>query len=214
MKFSKGQGISLFAALIVFGIFNTIVFLAGVPNTVAFWLGYFFAFFGLVTIALTLMLYFGKSVKEDKFLSLPPVKVAWTYFILQTALSIWEIVYFPYPYLLALTINLVVGVVFAIIILSLYAAAEKIDKAEQFTAEKVLFIKELKLKLDCAEVNDPELEKNIKELAEEIRFSDQMSHSKLAEIEGELDETVDMIVESIEDTEKAAALCDKASKLL
>ena len=105
MKISKGQGMSLFSAIAIFGIFNTVVFLAPLAHTIVFWLGYFFALFALITIALTLVLYFGKPVKEDKFLSLPAVKVSWTYFVLQTALSVWEMISFPLPYLLALIIN-------------------------------------------------------------------------------------------------------------
>lgn len=214
MKISKGQGMSLFSAIAIFGIFNTVVFLAPLAHTVVFWLGYFFALFALVTMALTLVLYFGKPVKEDKFLSLPAVKASWTYFVLQTALSVWEMIAFPLPYLPALIINLVVGAIFAIVVLSLYAAAGKIDKSEQYTAEKVIFIKQLKLKLESIETDDVDLTKKIKDLAEDVRFSDQMSHSKLAEIESELEATVDALVESASDIENASALCNKAAKLL
>ena len=214
MKLSKGQGMSLFAAFILFGIFNVVVFLAPLAHTVVFWLGYFFALFALATITLTLILYFGKPVQEEKFLSLPAVKVAWTYFVLQTALSAWEMVAFPLSYLPALIINLVLGAVFAIIILALYAAAGKIDKSEQFTAEKVIFIKQLKLKLDSIEADDINLEKKIKELAEDVRFSDQMSHSKLAEIESELDSVIDELVDNASNTEEALVLCAKVAKLL
>ena len=214
MKLSKGQGMSLFAAFILFGIFNVVVFLAPLAHTVVFWLGYFFALFALATITLTLILYFGKPVQEEKFLSLPAVKVAWTYFVLQTALSVWEMVAFPLPYLPVLIINLVLGAVFAIIILALYAASGKIDKSEQFTAEKVIFIKQLKLKLDSIETDDINLEKKIKELAEDVRFSDQMSHSKLAEIESELDSAIDELADTASNTEEALVLCAKAAKLL
>ncbi|MDD6094768.1 MAG: DUF6273 domain-containing protein [Clostridia bacterium] len=214
MKLSKGQGISLFASLILFGIFNTVVFLAPLAHTVVFWLGYFFALFALITISLTLILYFGKPVKEDKFLNLPAVKVAWIYFILQTGLSVWEMIAFPLSYLPTLIINLVVGAVFSIIILSLYAASGRIDKSEQFTAEKVIFIKQLKLKLDSIETDNTELAKKIKELAEDVRFSDPMSHSKLAETERELNTAVDTLVAGASDAENAMALCSEVARLL
>ena len=214
MKLSKGQGISIFAALILFGLFNTVVFLASLAHTVVFWLGYFFALFALITIALTLVLYFNKQIKEDKFLNVPAVKVAWTYFVLQTALSVWEMIAFPLPYIAALIINLVLGAVFAIIILSLYAASNKIDKIEQFTAEKVIFIKQLKIKLDSIETDDADLAKKIKELSEKVRYSDPMSHSKLAQIESELSIVVDLIDTNISDTKNAMELCAKAEKLL
>ena len=214
MKLSKGQGMSLFAAFILFGIFNVVVFLAPLAHTVVFWLGYFFALFALATIVLTLGLYFGKPVPEEKFLSLPAVKVAWTYFVLQTALSIWEMVAFPLPYLPALIINLVLGAVFAIIILALYAAAGKIDKSEQFTAEKVVFVKQLKLQVDSIETENAELEKALKELSENIRFSDPMSHSKLKDIEDSLVAAVDELENNATDVDKALSLCAQVEKLL
>lgn len=214
MKLSKGQGMSLFSAFILFGIFNVVVFLAPLAHTVVFWLGYFFALFALATIVLTLVLYFGKPVPEDKFLSLPAVKVAWTYFVLQTVLSVWEMVAFPLPYLPALIINLVLGAVFAIIILALYAAAGKIDKSEQFTAEKVVFVKQLKLQVDSIETENAELAQVLKELSENIRFSDPMSHSKLKDIEDSLVAAVDELENNASDVDKALSLCAQVEKLL
>lgn len=214
MKLSKGQGISLFSVIIIFGIFNTVVFLAPLAHTVVFWLGNFFALFALITIGLTLVLYFRNSVKEEKFLSLPAVKTAWTYFVLQTALSLWEMIAFPYPYLVALIGNLVLGAIFSIIILSLYATSSRIDNAEQFTAEKVIFVKQLKLRLDSIETENIELSKRIKELSEDVHYSDAMSHSKLKDIEDNLADVVDDLAENISDTEKAFDLCNQAAKLL
>lgn len=214
MKLSKGQGISLFTAIIIFGIFNTIVFLAPLAHTVNFWLGYFFALFALITIALTLVLYFGKPVKEEKFLSLPAVKVAWTYFVLQTALSVWEMISFPLPYLPSLIINLVLGGIFSVIILALHAASSKINKSEEYTAEKVVFIKQLKLRVDLIETDNVELAKKIKELSEDVRYSDPMSHSKLVDIENSLARVIDELTDSINDAPKALDLCHQASKML
>ena len=214
MKLSKGQGMSLFAAFILFGIFNVVVFLAPLAHTVVFWLGYFFALFALATIVSTLVLYFGKPVPEHKFLSLPAVKVAWTYFVVQTALSVWEMTAFPLPYLPALIINLVLGAVFAMIILALYAAADKIDKSERFTAEKTVFVKQLKLQVDSIETENAALAKALRELSENIRFSDPMSHSKLRDIEDSLFAAVDELENNASDVDGALRLCAQVEKLL
>lgn len=214
MKLSKGMGVSLCSALALFGIFNVAAFLLPLTHTVSFWLGYFFALFALAAMVLTLAMYFGKPVKEDKFLALPSVKVAWIYFVFQTGLSVWEMIAFPFTYTVALIANLVLGVIFSILILALFASAEKIDKSEQFTAEKVLFIKQLKLKVESLDVDDAELNKKLKELSEDIRFSDPMSHSKLEDIETELMASVDELEENISDVDKAKALCVQVAKLL
>ena len=214
MKISKGQGVSLFASIVIFGVLSTVVFLTPLAHTITFWLGYFFAAFALIAMALVLMLYFAKPVKEEKFLSLPAVKTVWTYFVLQTALSIWEMISFPLPYMTALIINLVLGTVFSIIVLSLFAASSRIDNAEQYTAEKVIFIKQIKNRLESIDTNDIDLAKRIKELAEDVRFSDPMSHSRLANIEDTLFGVVDELAENVNDTETAFSLCDQAAKLL
>ena len=214
MKLSKGQGISLFAGIVLFAVLTTVVFLAPLSHTTVFWLGYFFALFALMTMVLTVLLYFGKKVKKEKFLSLPSVKAAWVYFVFQTAVSVWEMISFPLPYLAALLINLALGVIFAVLILCLYGASQRIDADEQHTAEKVLFIKQLKLRLDSIDTQQAELAAKIKELAEDVRFSDPMSHSKLEAVEGELADVIDELVDNAADVEKALPLCAQAAKLL
>ena len=214
MKLSKGQGISLFTGIVLFAIITTIVFLAPLPHTIVFWMGYFFALFALATMVITFLLYFGKLVKEEKFLSLPAIKVTWTYFILQMAISIWEMISFPLSYLPALIINLVLSVIFAVLILCLYGASRRIDGNEQYVAEKVSFIKQLKLRLDSVDTNDAELSAKIEELAEDIRFSDQMSHSKLQAVESELADVIDELADNVTDVENALLLCTQAAKLL
>lgn len=214
MRLSKGQGISLFAAFILFGIFNVFAFLAPLAHTVVFWLGYFFALFALVTITLTLVLHFGKPVPEDKFLSLPSVKVAWVYFVLQTVLSVCEMVAFPLSYTPVLSVNLVLAAVFVIVILAIYAAASKIDQSEQFTAEKTAFLKQLILQVDSIETDNTELAKKLKDLSENIRLSDPMSHSKLKDIEDSLVTAVDDLENIASDADSALRLCAQVEKLL
>ena len=214
MKLSKGQGISFFASTIIFGIFSLIIFLTPLEHTIIFWLGFFFALFAFIAITTVMVLYFDKSTKEDKFLNLPVVRVAWTYLILQMAISVWEMIGFTMPYLVALIINLTIGAVFSILILCLYATAQKIDNAEQYITEKVIYIKQLRIRLDTIETSEPELAKKIKRLSEDIRFSDQMSHSKLESIETSLSEVIDEIADNTENVDKALALCDQAAKLM
>lgn len=210
---NKGKGLSLLAAILMFGAFSVIVFLLPLAHTSIFWLGYLFEGFATLSMGLTLMLYAGKRAKEDRFLALPGVKAAWTYFVLQTAASAWEIFGFPFAYTAALILNLGLGVVFTLLILILAAAAERIDTAEQQTTEKVLFIKKAKLNVDNIETEDPTLAKQLAELSESIRFSDPMSHSQLAEIEEALLQTIEKLAVA-EETEKKISLCKDAQKLL
>ena len=140
MKLSKGQGLSIFVSAVLFGVFSIIVFLAPLPHTVSFWLGYFFALFALFTLEVTAVILFGKNVKEEKFLHLPAVRTAWGYFVLQTALSVWQMTS-PVAYMTALILDLVIAAVFVILIMFLFVTAHRIDRSDAHTAKKVLFIK-------------------------------------------------------------------------
>lgn len=214
MKLSKGQGISLFASIVIFGIFTVISFVAPIAHGVVFLMAYLFEVLALVTLCSALVMFFGKLTKEDKFLSLPSVKIAWAYFVLQTLLSIYEMVMLPFTYFVVLFINIIVALIFIILMLAVYAASQKIDDSEQKVAQKVIYIKQLKIQLDSLETDNADLDKKIKQLSEDIRYSDPMSHSNLYEIESSLSDVVSEIVDSVADADKAISLCAQASKLL
>ncbi len=214
MKLSKGQGISLFASIVIFGIFTVIGFVAPIAHGVVFYMAYLFEVLALATLCSALVMFFGKLTKEDKFLSLPSVKIAWGYFVLQTILSVYEMLALPFTYFTALLINVIVALIFIILMLAVYAASQKIDDSEQKVLQKVIYIKQLKIQLDSLETDNAGLDKKIKQLCEDIRYSDPMSHSALYEIESTLSEVVGDIVDNVADADKAGSLCDQASKLL
>lgn len=211
---NKGTGLSIFAAILLFGVFSVFVFLLPIPKAPIFWLGYSFLFFALLTVTAALGIYSSKRAKEDRFLAVPSLKAAWTYFILQAVLSCWEIFAFTLPFLAAVGINLGLGVVFAILIPLLSASAQRIDKAEQQTAEKVLFIKRLKMMVDAIQATDLTLRGRLRTLSENIRFSDPLSHSNLRDIEGELMQTIGLLAQNAKDPAAAEPLLNEAERLL
>ncbi len=213
MKLSKSQGISFFASFILFAAFSVVVFLLKVPHGVMFWLGYLFGVFAMIVLCSSLFFFFTKKIKEEISLNTPVVVATWVYFIVQMYFSGWEIISFPYDYIPALVINLSLGLVFSIIILSLSAYAEKVGKSEQRVSEKVFFIKMLKNEVDEIETDDERLKEKLRSLSEEIRYSDPMSHSKLSEIENRIKTMVDGLAKFI-NHEKAGLIIDETSKLL
>ncbi len=214
MKLSKGQGISLFASIVIFGIFTVISFVAPILHGVVFLMAYLFEVLALATLCSALVMFFGKLTREDKFLSLPSVKIAWGYFILQTILSVFEMVLLPFTYFVVLAVNVVIALVFIFLMLASFAASQKIDDSEQKVLQKVIYIKQLKIQLDSIETENEELSKKVKQLSEDIRYSDPMSHSGLYDVESSLADVVSEIVDSVNDADKAIALCNQASKLL
>ena len=69
---NKGTGLSIFAAILLFGVFSVFVFLLPIPKAPIFWLGYSFLFFALLTVTAALGIYSSKRAKEDRFWLSPP----------------------------------------------------------------------------------------------------------------------------------------------
>lgn len=214
MKLSKGQGISFFASIVLFTIFSIVFFLMPLNHTIEFWLGYFFAVYATGAMFVSLFTFFNKDTKEGKALSLPTVVSTWIYFILQMSISAWEMTTFNKGYLVAIVINLILGLVFLIIMLSTSAAAKKIDINEQHVKEKILFNKQLMNQLAGIVSSNEELMAKINTLVEDLKYSDPMSHSQLKMLENEIADKVDKLEEIINDSEKANELCDEIKKLI
>lgn len=214
MKLSKGQGICCFVAVILFGIFTTVSFLLPLEHTASFWLGYFFALLALVILLLSLLFFFEKSVKEDRALNIPLIVTAWLYLVIQAGLSFKEMTIFPAGYTAAVGINLILALLFTVIILSIAAVSSKIAKREEIVREKVSYIRDMRSQLERISTDDSDLKTTLKKLAEDVRYSDPMSHSQLSTLEEELKSKVEELTNSTSDIDKSMTICTDIVNLL
>lgn len=214
MGFNKNKGISIVIAIILFVGFSLGVFLAPIQHNLIFWLGY--SFFALATTIVTAMFVFlfNSQDESEMFFKLSHVKFAWAYFVAQAALSVWEIFFFTFNYFVALMLNCGITAFFLILILLVHAGTQSISKKEQKTAEKVLFIRTLKGKVDLIDSRNGDIQSKIKELSEIIRFSDPMSHSQLNELEIQILEKVYLLEENIGNEDEAEKIITEIEKQL
>lgn len=186
MGFNRRKGISAVAAIMILVVLSVVVFLAPIYRGVTFWLGYSFAILATLLTACTFMFVSDAENRSQTFLRTSVGAAAWIYFVIQMAVSIAQIVSFFTPYIIALIVNSVITIIFVIILLSTKLAAEEIERQDIETAKKVEYIKELQLVLSTVKSDDSELARKIERLREDVKFSDPMSHSELAEAEGEI----------------------------
>lgn len=214
MTFNKNKGVSVVAAMILLVVFSAIAFLVPVQHNLIFWLGYSFAVFATILLSAMFVFLFDSKDNEERFFKLAHVKLAWVYFVIQIALSIWQMFFYSQGYFLALILDCIVTAVFLIIILVVHAGTQTIDKKEQKTAQKVLFIRELQNKVSLISSNESDVSKRLKDLAETIRFSDPMSHSRLFELEEEILQNISLLEKCVGIKEEAEELLDKIEKQL
>lgn len=214
MGFNKNKGISIVIAIILFAVFSLGVFLAPISHNLIFWLGY--SFFALATALVTAMFVFlfNSQDESEMFFKLSHVKLAWAYFVVQAALSVWEIFFFTFNYFVALMLNCGITAIFLILILLVHAGTHNISKKEQKTDKKVLFVRTLKCQVDLIDSENSDIQSKIKALSETIRFSDPMSHSQLNELETQILENIYLLEENIGNNDEAVKIITKIEKQL
>ncbi len=211
---SKAKGISLCLALVFFGVFSFVLYFVPLPHGLIFWLGYGFEAMAFVTLFSAILSLLGKSSNNQRFFALPTIKLAWSYLVLQTIASVWEMVAFPLPYWAAMTVNLVLATLFISLILITTAATDRIRKNEGETARKVFHIRSLSSRVALLQSDDATLSDRIKQLAEDIRMSDPMSHSQLGTVEQALLAGVTTLESSLTNPSQALSVCEQLTSLL
>lgn len=213
MGFTKNKGLSVIIALIILVVFSIMAFLLPVKHSVLFWLGYSFTIYATLFLLAIILITLNKPSLNDKFHGLPIVNLAWTYFIIQLVLSIWQITGFEAPYTYAIIANTTLAAIFIILTILTYAAGTEILRIEKKVDEKIFFIQNLQTDIELLSSNDKNLSKALKNLSETVRFSDPMSHSQLSAVENIIIEKTDLLQKTIANVDISLTLCDEIQKL-
>ena len=214
MGFNRRKGISAVAAIMVLVLLTVVVFLAPIYRGVTFWLGYSFAVLATILTACTFIFVSDAENRSKTFLRLSIGTVAWIYFVIQMIVSIEQIGDYFIPYLTALITDCVITFAFIILLLSTRIATEEIDRQEAEVAKKVDYINELYSSLTFIKTDDADLKQKIARLAEDVKFSDPMSHSDLSETEAEMLAKTNELKASISDHEKSIKIVEDIKDML
>jgi len=202
------------------GLVNLIVFLTidqARLETTAFWVAWGFATPWTLLSALVLHLWAGKKQGEE-VLRMP---VAYYLCAIFGVLYLVVGLIFMYANIETLTaliiIEAIITVIYLIAVMYSMNTTDSIAKEEKVTKQKVFFIRMLASNVNtCLPMaTDETVRAQLETLADNIRFSDPMSHQALAVIEGELANTIDEITLKLTDgNQDVSALIKKAEMQL
>lgn len=204
MGFNKNKGLSAVITIIILAVVNIVAFLMPILHTFTFWLGYGFATLATVLMLAVVFFLFDSDNSYKSFLRLSLTKIAWIYYVIQIAVSMCQILDVAMPYLSALIINCCITGLFLIFVLSSHVAVESIEKQEEEIQQKVLFLQNIQVMLNSISTTDVELSVKIKNLIDDFKYSDPMSHSMLSEMEKQIESKVIMLKADIADIDKAS----------
>lgn len=207
------KAMSYLALAIGFGLMNVIVFAVPTLKTVTFWIAYGFSVvaFGL-QIGIWQFAFSHSGSLKSKALGIPVVHVGLIYLAAQlvalvvfTALPLIDswVALVACAVLLALTGISIVGTEFG---------KQEINRIDNQIQGKVFFIKSLQVdaELLVQQETDPETKTALEKLAEQIRYSDPMSHQALAGLENQIADKLS----ALKTAEDKATLINELDSLL
>lgn len=174
---------------ILFVLVSVIAFVLPTEKTSTFWLAYAFT---AVAFAAQIPIWksdFGKEkMLKSKFLGFPVVHIGVVYAVLQ-AIAFAVFLFVPTaPVWIAVVVCVLIAGLSSVCMISADAGRSEIERVEAKVQGKVFYIKSLQadVELLANQEPDPETKAALTQLAEKIRFSDPMSHEKLADLENKI----------------------------
>ena len=222
MKLTKNTKKGAVALLIVLVIFVLIAFLVPFPRSGVFWTGFIFGLIAILAQAPIWMIAFkGAESARSKFYGVPIARIGTIYLVVQLILSLaamflaWIPVIPAWPFIIVFLIILGVA---ALGTIAADVTREEIERQDVQIKRDVSKMRELQslgnsLANNC---KDESLSPALKNLAEELRYSDPVSSDATAEIEAELKRLLTELQAALldEDTAAAKSLCQQAQTTL
>lgn len=177
-----------------FVLLNVLAFVIPTQKTPTFWTAYVFT---VIAFALQFVLWYrsiGKTeTLKSKFLGIPIVHIGIVYLIVQL---IAFAIFMAAPTIPTWVALIVCAIIFAIAIVCCIAgqmAVQEIDRVEQKVKIKRFYIQSLQVDVEMlAEAEaDADTRVALKKLAEDIRYSDPMSHEMLGDLESRISAKVE-----------------------
>lgn len=203
--------------LIVFAIFNMLVFfLAGEKNNV-FWTSYAFMCIAFVVQITSMLLAFKSFEVESAFFGIPLASFSLYYFFAAMFTGAVFMVFQMAPFKLAFALQVIILAAFVIVAIISLMTRDMVQDVSDHVKESVVALKVLNVDVDSIydAVSYPALKSALRKLSETVKYSDPMSNDAVTEIEQQIMASVDelRIYCENEENEDALQMCKKIELL-
>lgn len=181
---------------VLFILLHVIAFAIPMEKSAAFWITYGFTFVAFIAQFIVWRIGFtGVISLNSKFLGIPLIYLATVYLAIQIVFFIVSIFATDLSPWIALIINALITGIFTMIILAVLLGRNTVDSVETRVKEKVYYIKSLQVDVEMLATReaDPKNKEALVKLAEQVRFSDPMSHDSLAGLEADISRHVSLL---------------------
>lgn len=206
--------------VVVYTIWNIIVFSLLNDKNAVFWWSYGFTSLGfLVSIIVTYTLFRKGETINDVFFGLPLFQITASYFIVQVIVgTVFIVLMHSVNIKVAIIVQIIVFAAYIVLALGSLLARNVITNTELNVKEKVLFMKLLDNDIIGlqGQANDPALKTRIINIHEMVKFSDPMTHPSLALVEQKISANVTRLKRCIRESnyQEAYVICDEVEGML
>ena len=199
MKKSSKMGYALLA--IAFALVSIVAFVVPTEKTSVFWVAYAFT-----VIAFALQIFVWKKTigssetLKSKFLGFPIIHIGFVYLLVQViAFAVFIATATFLPDWVPIVVCVLILGISAICLITTEIGKDEVVRVEQKVQKKVSAMKVLQVDVEmlASSEKDPETKKAFTKLAEKIRYSDPMSDDALIELEGRIEEQIQLLKNSV-----------------
>ena len=191
MKKNSTKGYVILGILLV--VVSVIAFAVPIQKTTAFWITYAFAAIAVVAQTVIWKAAFGRDdTLKSKLLGLPVLHISIVYLIVQLAAFAIYLFNPTLPTWSAAVVCVALGGISSVCMISADTGRSEIERVEDKVQKKTFYIRSLQADIEMLANAEPdtEVKAELLRLAEKIRFSDPMSHDRLADLENQITDKV------------------------
>lgn len=211
MKNNMNKKNGIMAALIyviLFAVFNLLVFVIFKVRTPVFWMSYAFMCLAFIVQIVSMILALKSLETETIFMGIPLASLSFYYFFAAIFAGAVFMVFQVAPFVLALVIQVLILAVYAVVAILAIMARDNTQQINDTVKENVAAIQTLKVEIEVLvpQVSDSALKNALKKVVETVKYSDPMSNSAVKDIENQIMQTVNELRVYIENNDNATAI--------
>ena len=211
MKNNMNKKNGIMAALIyviLFAVFNLLVFVIFKVRTPVFWMSYAFMCLAFIVQIVSMILALKSLETETIFMGIPLASLSFYYFFAAIFAGAVFMVFQVAPFVLALVIQVLILAVYAVVAILAIMARDNTQQINDTVKENLAAIQTLKVEIEVLvpQVSDSALKNALKKVVETVKYSDPMSNSAVKDIENQIMQTVNELRVYIENNDNATAI--------
>ena len=197
--------------VIIFAVFNLLVFLVFQKRTPVFWISYGFMCLAFIVQITSMFLALRTLEVESVFMGIPLASLSFYYFFAAVFAGAVFMVFQIAPIKLVVIIQVLILAAYVVVALLALMSREVVQDTNDTLKEKVAAIKTLNVDVDVLilQVSDPALKKALRKVSETVKYSDPISTEAVADIEAQIMQSMNALRVCIENdnNEEAIATC-------